>query len=249
MLRIVLILTILAGLGALGVSHLVVGEKVTQLNTDLASAQDRATQAETAKTAAESETKKAKEAAEKMATDLTERETQLDDVTKKHAVQLKRANDLETELVKAMAERNEAQQELASWKTLGIPVEQIRQQRARLTELTQRLEGLTEENTVLARNNNVLKAELDRYKGVSSEVQLPAGLRGKVVAVDPKYDFVVLNLGRKDGLLEHGRLIVNREGRLVGKVEITRVLESSAVANVLPQWKQSDLREGDDVLY
>ena len=94
-----------------------------------------------------------------------------------------------------------------------------------------------------------MNAELDRYKGKITEVVLPLGLKGKVLAVDPKYDFVVLNIGRKDGLLENGKLIVNREGRLVAKVQISRVDETRSIANILPEWKQVAVLEGDDVLY
>lgn len=249
MLRIVLILTILAGAGALVVSQLVVNEKIGELRGNLESAEGRATSAEDAQRASEGEAKKAKEAAERAVTDLADREAKLDDAGKRLVVQQKRGNDLETALNKVTLEKTEAQQELASWRTLGIPVDQIRSQRAELVRTREERDALTEEKTVLLRNNSVLRVDLDRYKGVQSEIPLPAGLKGKVVAVDPKFDFVVLNLGRKDGLLEHGKLIVNREGRLVGKVEITRINESTAVANVLPEWKQADLLEGDEVLY
>jgi hypothetical protein len=51
-------------------------------------------------------------------------------------------------------------------------------------------------------------------------VLLPTGLRGKILAVDPKYDFVVLNIGEDQGAKERGVMMVDRDGKLLGKVRI-----------------------------
>ena len=96
---------------------------------------------------------------------------------------------------------------------------------------------------------NGLQTELKRYTGDRApEVPLPAGLRGKVLAVDPKYDFVVLDIGGNQGVLEHGTMLVNRNGKLVGTVRITRVEPNRSVANVIAELKQSDVMEGDQVI-
>jgi hypothetical protein len=44
-------------------------------------------------------------------------------------------------------------------------------------------------------------------------------------------------------------MLVNRDGRLVAKVQITRVEANRAIANIMPEWKQDDVLEGDQVVY
>jgi hypothetical protein len=79
-------------------------------------------------------------------------------------------------------------------------------------------------------------------------VLLPAGIRGKVLVLDPKYNFVVLNVGEDQGLLEHGELLVKRDGNLVAKVIVTRVQKGQSIANVLPGWSLGEILEGDQVI-
>jgi cell shape-determining protein MreC len=66
-----------------------------------------------------------------------------------------------------------------------------------------------------------------------------------VIAVDPKYDFVVLDIGGNQGILENAKLIINRDGKFIGKVRVTSVEPNRSVANVMPEWKQDDIMEGD----
>jgi hypothetical protein len=59
---------------------------------------------------------------------------------------------------------------------------------------------------------------------------------------------VVLNVGGDQGALEAGELLVNRNGRLVGKVKITSVQKDRSVANVVPGWLLGEILEGDLVV-
>ncbi len=68
-------------------------------------------------------------------------------------------------------------------------------------------------------------------------MELPEGLKGKVMVVDPKYDFVLLDIGQRQGVLEDGQMLVNRNGRLVAKVKIKSVQADYCIANVMPGWK------------
>jgi hypothetical protein len=77
---------------------------------------------------------------------------------------------------------------------------------------------------------------------------LPAGLKGKILVSDPKWDFVVLNVGQDEGAAEDGDLLVSRDGKLVAKVRIHTVQKGRSIANVLPGWKITDVMEGDLVI-
>jgi cell shape-determining protein MreC len=101
------------------------------------------------------------------------------------------------------------------------------------------------ENKVLARDNRQLRSRLEYFEGKKTRVDLPIGLKGKVLAVDPKYEFVVLDVGTDQGALERGEMLINRSGRLVAKVRILSVQPNRSIANVLPEWKQAEIMEGD----
>jgi len=110
----------------------------------------------------------------------------------------------------------------------------------------------TTENKTLTKKVANLQRELDRYTGGEERpVDLPPGTRGTVIAVDPKYDFVVLDIGGNQGVLENARMLVNREGKFIGKIKITSVEPNRSIANVLPEWKQEgiEIMEGDQVFF
>ena len=65
---------------------------------------------------------------------------------------------------------------------------------------------------------------------------------------DPKWKFVVLNVGEDQGLLKDGELLVNRDGRLVAKVRVSSVQKDRSVANVMPGWELGEVLEGDQVI-
>ena len=78
--------------------------------------------------------------------------------------------------------------------------------------------AINEEKKVLDRKRNRLQNQLNELIGTNYVVALPAGLKGKVVVVDPKWDFVVLNIGDDQGVLKDGEMLVSRDGKLVAKV-------------------------------
>jgi vacuolar-type H+-ATPase subunit I/STV1 len=244
-----LILILAAGLGALAISQLVVGEKITTLSTTLASTQDDLTKTQQSLAKSEGQAKKA--IAEKQSTQRELDEVKVDRDAKSARLdeQLKRANTLAANLEKTTGQLNDTTTELTAWNALGIPVDRIKQVLVDLDKAKAEKEGLVAENTVLGRKNRIMEAELMRYSGKSGDVQMTAGIKGKVLAVDPKYEFVVLDIGENQGVIQNGKLLVSREGKLVAKVQVVRVEANRSVANILAGWKQSDVAEGDQVLY
>ena len=83
--------------------------------------------------------------------------------------------------------------------------------------------------------------------GPNQDIVLPADLKGKIVAVDPKWDFVVLDIGDDQGVKENGELLVSRDGKLVAKVIVRSLDKDRCIANVVPGWKLGDVIEGDEV--
>jgi type II secretory pathway component PulC len=76
---------------------------------------------------------------------------------------------------------------------------------------------------------------------------LRSDLKGRILAVDPKWNFVVLNIGGDQGVLNDGEMLVSRDGKLVAKVIVRSVQKDRSIANIVPGWQLGDVIEGDEV--
>lgn len=249
LLRISLIVAILASIGTLVVSHVQVSNKITTLETTLADTQSQLAQTRSDLSQAQTEAQEAKDLAERTERELEQTSQRLADMTNRAQQQQQRADRAEIDLNTTRTELTAAQRELAAWKALDIPVDGIRSRLAELLEARESLAALQDENALLLRELVTTKDRLAIYEGTPSPPPAMPGLKGAVVAVDPKWDFVVLDVGGKQGALERGELLVNRDGKLVAKIRITRVEENRSFANVLPEWKQAEVQVGDQALY
>ena len=138
-----------------------------------------------------------------------------DQAVQKADVQTKRANQLADELAKTKTDRDDAQAQLAAYKAAGFTSEQVLGLGKTLKDTQDALAGIEGENGILMRKITVLTNELAKYKTPDYRVPLPASLKGKILVSDPKWDFVVLNVGEDQGVLPDGELLVSRDGRFV----------------------------------
>lgn len=162
-------------------------------------------------------------------------------------VQSDRADKLSDQLAKAVEERDAAQNLLATYKATDLTPEQIITLNKQLKNANAQIAVINGEKGILARELAKKSAELERIIGIDPTVKLPADLKGKIVVVDPKWDFVVLNIGDDRGVIQDGEMLVSRNGKLVAKVVIRSVQKDRCVANVIPGWKLGEMIEGDDV--
>ena len=161
-----------------------------------------------------------------------------------------RAKDLTAQLTRAQDDNKSKSQELSSWTATGLTPDQVKSTVAELKSIRDASASLEAEKKVLLRQNSQLETELDRYRGTNDvEVVLKPGTKGRILVVDPKWDFVVLDIGGNQELKPNGVLVVSRDGKLIGKVKITTVQQDRSIANVLPGWKLQELLEGDVVFY
>ena len=73
-------------------------------------------------------------------------------------------------------------------------------------------------------------------------------LKGKIMASDPRYQFVVVSVGADQGVKEDIELAVQREGKTIAIVRVVRVNKDHCIANVLQDPKPPELFEGDMVV-
>ena len=249
LIRISLIVAILAGLAAAGVNFLQVKDKVENLSK----------QRIEFRTTAEEETKQhrkfeklAKDTQSKLDVTTQELNSTKDLLAKAQAEAeeaTKKLTTTEETLKKAEADRDAAQNSLAAWKALGVPLESMRATLASIKQISEKNEAIELEKKVLERKVARLDNKLRLILDADYEVPLPPGLKGRVLVADPKYDFVVLDIGDNQEVKEGGKLLVNRNGKLVAKVIIKSVEPTRSIANVMPGWKLTDIMEGDQVLY
>jgi len=251
LLRILLIVTILVGIGAIAVSQFVVRPFIEKHIAD----EKKNLQDYKNEQSAHTKTKRnLKDTQTKLADtekNLDETKTQLTVASNKAAEQEKRANGLETDLNKTKQELGTAKADLAAWAALGIPVDQVRAVIAEARKLRQANEAIEEEKKVLAANLKTVKSQLEQILGneEAPDPPLPPGLKGKVVVVDPKYNFVVLDIGANKGVEPRGVLVVSRNSKLVAKVRVASVQPDRSIANIMPGWKLDQPMEGDQVFY
>jgi hypothetical protein len=248
LIRISLIVAIIAGLAVGGLNFVKVKEKITTLQADLKEQTDGRHKAETelastrkdlTKTAAELKQTKAELEATTTAKETAEASL---------AAQTKRADKLTEDLNKTRQERDNAQADLAAYKATGVTPQQIMGMNKELKTIQDTLTVSESENKILMQKLKKIETELAVYRDPNFFVTLPAGLKGKVLVTDPKWNFVVLNVGEDQGVLERGELLVNRNGRLVAKVVVRSVQKDRCIANVMPGWELGEVMEGDLVI-
>jgi len=248
--RVALILAVLAAIGSLALSFTVTKPKIDGLVQERTDLQTNLAAAETAKAEAEKKAKAATAVADKKSTELAAAQKELETATEAAKTQRARADKYFADYNKTVAEKNAAQEQLAQWSGTGLKPDQILGMKAELKSTKELAAVLADEKTILQRNVASLKNKLSKYEDENRVVAMP-GLKGSVIAVDPKWEFVILNVGSQQGALEGGLLMVRRGDKLVGKVKIVSVESNRSVANVLPAWKQGDVAvaAGDQVLY
>ncbi len=177
--------------------------------------------------------------------DLTTAKADRDKAVATAAAQQKRADDLSDKLTKAAADRDEAQANLAAYTASGLTAKEVADLSRTLKTAQNTIDAINLEKLVMGRTIDRLNSQLAALVGTNYVVRLPAGLRGRILEVDPKWEFVVLNIGDDQGVKPDGELLVSRDGRLVAKVIVRSIQKDRCIANIIPGWKLGELIEGD----
>jgi hypothetical protein len=248
LIRITLIIAIVSGLAVGALNFVKVREKITTLIAERDDWNQKYVKADADLTKTKGELKKT-------SADLAETKKTLQSTTEERDkavaeanTQVKRATALAEELGKTKGERDEAQAELAAYKATGFSPAQVmsigktlKQAQDSLSEAHLVIKGQKQEITKL-------ETELLAYRDPKQHIPLPASIKGKILISDPKWGFVVLDVGQEQGVQERGELLVNRNGKLVAKVKVTSVQKDRCIANVVPGWQLGEVMEGDLVI-
>ena len=89
--------------------------------------------------------------------------------------------------------------------------------------------------------------EKDEKEIDNQEVSVP-GLEGKVLKINRDYNFVVINLGSKDGIREGEIFSTYHNNKYIGNVKVETLHETSAAAGFLSNDIKNNISEGDKVV-
>ena len=78
-----------------------------------------------------------------------------------------------------------------------------------------------------------------------------AGVHGTVLAYNQAYNFVVLNLGARNGVESNSEMLVLRDGTLIGKIRISSVEPATAIGDIMTNSlaRGVQVQPGDSVIY
>ncbi len=77
------------------------------------------------------------------------------------------------------------------------------------------------------------------------------GIRGTILAVNQAYNFVVLNLGGRQGIEANSEMLVLRGGSLIGKIRVSSVEPATAIGDIITSSlaRGVQVQPGDIVIY
>ncbi len=125
-------------------------------------------------------------------------------------------------------------------------------QKGEIGKLTDKVKDKDAE--IVSMKDYIVKLEKDRNRGGSTNaaaINMVPGLQGKIIVVEPKWGFVVLDLPAGSQLCANVMLTVQRKDQLIGKVHVAAVFADRrlAVAEMVEGWEQKPAAAGDLVFF
>jgi hypothetical protein len=191
----------------------------------------------------------AKAAADEKDKEATAKAAQVDTLTKQLADAKTALDDKDAQLKKAIADASAPKAEAPQVADPAIAAATARADKAEaeLAEAKQVEETINRK----LKDNDSKMAALEQYKR-DREIGLQRpGVTGRILAVNPGWNFVVLNIGDKQGLMTDSPLLVTRGGEPIAKVRVTSIETSKAIADVIPGSVREgvSVQPGDRVVY
>jgi hypothetical protein len=192
----------------------------------------------------------------------------IDENTKEIAAQKGKIDDLDGQLKTTKAELEAQTTKVAALQAAvdklksptGEPVDPEELKR-KIEELTQ---NLTKAQNEVAESKQLIESisqqkkavelkvtQLERYKAERDTTISRPGLTGRIVAVNPGWNFLVLNVGDKQAVVKDAPMLVVRDGQPIAKARITSVEPTQSIADVIPGsvTKGVTVQPGDSVIF
>lgn len=187
----------------------------------------------------------------------------------KEKADLKGKLDASEQEIAALRERAAGMQpnSNASMSSAPAPAEngQSTDLQSQVDELRRQLDGAEKEKALLAEKlqdaqerpvKEAPKTEIKKRRDTASAQRQSsssrrAGVHGTVLAYNQAYNFVVLNLGARNGVEPNSEMLVLRDGTLIGKIRISSVEPATAIGDIMTGSlaRGVQVQTGDSVIY
>ncbi|MDZ4815771.1 MAG: hypothetical protein SGI71_05845 [Verrucomicrobiota bacterium] len=227
--------------------------------------QDKAKYVETTTKLSNTEEEKTK--AEKLAADtqtlVEQKSKEIEEATAQAAALKKAKEETEGKLTALQADKSKIEADIkekqAELEKLRADAEKVPGLETQIAEKEIQIKLLAEEKQLVTDGLMKTQKELEilqdkerrRLAGV-----LPIGTRGKIEQVNLQWNFVVLNIGEADQLVEGAQMLIYRGATLLGKVKIRSVEKKSSIADIIAITDAAKTKEGrviiqpgDEVLF
>ncbi len=125
---------------------------------------------------------------------------------------------------------------------------------AQLDDARQQLDSAEREKNLLADKMQAVRersSQLEDEKKRRAVVRSKVGVHGTILAVNQAYNFVVLNLGGRNGVEAHSEMLIVRDGTFIGKIRISSVEPATAIGDIITSTlaRGVQVQPGDIVIY
>jgi chromosome segregation ATPase len=125
---------------------------------------------------------------------------------------------------------------------------------AQLDDARQQLDSAEREKGLLSEKMEAIKersSQLEDEKKRRAMVRGKVGVRGTILAVNQAYNFVVLDLGGRNGVEAHSEMLILRDGTYIGKIRISSVEPATAIGDIITSTlaRGVQVQKGDIVIY
>jgi hypothetical protein len=125
---------------------------------------------------------------------------------------------------------------------------------AQLDDARQQLDNAEREKSLLSEKIQVVReksSQLEDEKKRRAIARNKVGVRGTILAVNQAYNFVVLNLGDRNGVEPHSEMLIVRDGTYIGKIRISSVEPATAIGDIIASTltRGVQVQPGDIVIY
>lgn len=192
---------------------------------------------------------------EALARSLSESAKQVAQVTSAKEQQQDRVQQVQAHLATAQNELGEARAKIMK---NTVEIEDLK------LEITRSKEQIDFKDTMIAERESTVEAALKRTKEAENAYlktmeelswyktrRSLASAEGRILAVDPAWNFVVMNIGDREGVKAGAPLLVTREGQLIAKVQAKSVEPGQTVADIqgASLGKGEKIKPGDTVIF
>jgi uncharacterized phage infection (PIP) family protein YhgE len=191
---------------------------------------------------------KAKSDLEQTTASLVTTKTALDQKTSEADTLKTQVTEKDQQLQKATADQAATQEALSKIKS-GLEKAGITDIN-NLDKLTDKITSMGDENKVLGDQLTAMHTENIQLKARVEELSTtPVGLRGTVSFVQPKWGFVVMDVGYAQRVQPNTEFLVYRDNKFVAKVQVVSVGVHNCIAQITPDYLAHPPVVGDLVVH